>query len=379
VVIAPGSLSSAPPPGPPRLEWPVWSALSGRVGRPDDAGILDALETREPALLARLPITATEERVGLAPGALARVGSVPARRVGADALRAVSVPSLHVNSWYDPFLGLGLGMYETVGSDVQPRPARTQVIGPWAFPEHLRLAAECDLDFAGADEQPPQAHVAEWLECLCSGRTLLPSQWFVTGANQWTPAPSSLADGHVEEGRVWYPTPDGLLCQQASSKETAVQFESNPLAPCPSLPHSADQAELSARVDVASFTTEPLREPLTWDRAHVELQATSTAPTTDWIVRLLRVLPDGRAHQLSLAGVEAPGMAANHRLEFPLHRVALPTGERLRLEVSSTWFPYYARNLQSGDDRWGGTRVAAASQRLALGAAGTRLILKGVS
>jgi len=34
VVIAPGSLSSAPPPGPPRLEWPVWSALSGRVGRP---------------------------------------------------------------------------------------------------------------------------------------------------------------------------------------------------------------------------------------------------------------------------------------------------------------------------------------------------------
>ena len=128
-----------------------------------------------------------------------------------------------------------------------------------------------------------------------------------------------------------------------------------------------------------SFTTEPLRASLGWSRARVELRATSSSPTTDWIVRLLRVLPDGRAHLLGLAGVEAPGDEGRHQFELPMHAVRLAPGDRLRLQISSAWFPYMARNLQSGESRWEGTRCAVAEQRVMAGASNTRVILAGAS
>lgn len=376
VVVAPGSASTRPASGLPLLEWPLWSALNDRVGGPDAVAPLDVLQARDPALLEQLPVTAIVDRVGLPSEVLRANGGGGAAVL--DAARALSVPSLHVGSWYDPLVEHAMTLHDAAGSDARPAPPRTQVIGPWAFPEHVRLAADCDLEFAGADERPPQAEIALWLERLLAGEELPPSRWFETGTNIWIetgidqPACS-------EPDTEWHATSDGGLQREAPSGAARVAFESDPRSPHPSLPHSADHAPLTERADAVGFTTAPLEAPLGWGRARVELRATSSALTTDWIAQLLRVLPDGRAHRLGLAGTEAAGDASCHRLDFPPHAVRLNAGERLRLLISSASFPYVARNLQSGESRWGGTECAKAEQQVAVGATGTRLILGGGS
>ena len=85
-----------------------------------------------------------------------------------DVVRALSAPSLHIGSWYDPLIEQAMALHDAAGADAESRQPRSQVIVPWAFPQHLKLAQECDLDFAGAEEEPPQAFVAQWLEGLCS-------------------------------------------------------------------------------------------------------------------------------------------------------------------------------------------------------------------
>ena len=371
-LVAPSSVSSQPISRLPLLEWPLWDALGARGGSPGNAALLDILQVRDPLLLYRLPVTSIAERVGLPPDVFTSAGVEDTKLL--DAARALSVPSLHIGSWYDPFVEQAMALHDAIGADAQIRPPRSQVIGPWAFPEHIKLAPECDLDFAGAEEQPPQAYVAQWLEGLCSKQLDFPSQWFVTGMNEW-----ESAGGYLGPVTEWHATAGGMLQLEPSSDFASVRFQSEPLDPCPSLPHSANHAELTERPDVMSFTTEPLCASLGWSRARIELRATSSSPTTDWIVRLLRVLPDGRAHLLGLAGVEAPGGELRHQLELPMHAVRLSPGERLRLQVSSTWFPYVARNLQSGESRWEGTRCAVAEQRIEVGPSSTRVILTGAS
>ena len=156
----------------------------------------------------------------------------------------------------------------------------------------------------------------------------------MTGTNEW-----EAEGGCLGPATEWHATAGGMLRLEPSSDFVSVRFKSDPLNPCPSLPHSANHSELTVRPDVVSFTTEPLCALQGWSRARIELQATSSSPTTDWIVRLLRGLPDGRAHLLGLAGVEAPGGERYHRLELPMHAVRLAPGDRLRLQASSTWFP----------------------------------------
>ena len=371
-LVAPSSVSSRPISRLPLLEWPLWSALGAHSGSPGNADLLDILQVREPLLLHSLPVTSIAERVGLPPEVFTAAGGEDSNLLAA--VRDIPVPSLHIGSWYDPLIEQAMALHDATGANAQPRPRRSQIIGPWAFPEHVKLAPECDLDFAGADEQPPQAYVAHWLESLCSKQPVFHSRWFVTGTNEW-----EAAGGCPGPTTEWHATADGMLRLKPSSDFESVRFKSDPMNPCPSLPHSADHAGLTERPDVVSFTTEPLRASLGWSRVRIYLQAASSSPTTDWIVRLLRVLPDGRAHLLGLAGVEAPGGECLHQLELPAHAVRLAPGDRLRLQVSSAWFPYMARNLQSGESRWEGTRCAVAEQRITVGASSTRVILTGAS
>ena len=371
-LVAPSSASSSPISQLPLLEWPLWAALGARCGSPGNSDLLDMLQMRDPLLLHRLPVSSIAERVGLPPEVFTPARSEDSKLL--DAVRALSVPSLHIGSWYDPLIEQAMALHDAAGVDADPRPPRSQVIGPWAFPEHLKLAQECDLEFAGAEEQPPQAYVAQWLEGLCSKQLDFPSRWFVTGTNEW-----ETEGGCLGSATEWHATAGGMLRLEPSSDFASVRFKSDPLNPCPSLPHSANHSELTERPDVVSFTTEPLCALHGWSRARIELQATSSSPTTDWIVRLLQVLPDGRAHLLGLAGVEAPGGERCHSLELPMHAVRLAPGDRLRLQVSSTWFPYVARNLQSGESRWEGTRCSVAEQRITVGASSTRVILTGAS
>jgi hypothetical protein len=138
--------------------------------------------------------------------------------------------------------------------------------------------------------------------------------------------------------------------------------------------NGANGVLLEARDVVKHF---PVRAGLLRRTVEMVLYAAPSARDTGWIVRLCDVLPDGRSifvtegiirarYRVGIAGdaVELlePGEAAEYRIRcYPTANV-FRRGHRLRLDVSSSSFPRFSRNLNTGEDVGTGTRMEVARQ-----------------
>ena len=123
-----------------------------------------------------------------------------------------------------------------------------------------------------------------------------------------------------------------------------------------------DQASVEAREDVLVFTSAPLAEELeVTGRVRVVLHVESSAPSTDWVARLCDVRPDGRSLNLCDGIVRvAEGADAPQQVEIDLWSTsnAFLPGHRLRVHVTSSSFPRWDRNLNTGDQRSAQMEVA---------------------
>lgn len=142
-----------------------------------------------------------------------------------------------------------------------------------------------------------------------------------------------------------------------------------------------DQRPIDWREDVLVYVSEPVMEPLeVAGDPVVELQAASSARDTDFIARLADVHPDGFVQPLSYGIVRAryrhgfnapqlltPGTVERYRIQ--LHPVAfcLLPGHRLRLDVTSSDFPNYDRNHNTGGDDFSDATLVVAEQTVYLG------------
>jgi uncharacterized protein len=129
---------------------------------------------------------------------------------------------------------------------------------------------------------------------------------------------------------------------------------------------------------VLSYTSEPLERDLeVIGPVEMVLYAASSAKDTDWIVRLSDVYPDGRAIFMTEGIIRAryrggvdgdtvellePNEAAEYRIRcYPTANV-FRRGHRVRLDVTSSSFPRFSRNLNTGEDVGTGTRMETARQ-----------------
>ena len=124
----------------------------------------------------------------------------------------------------------------------------------------------------------------------------------------------------------------------------------------------ADQRAAEELNGVLVYTSEPLAQPLELiGDASVTLYAATSARDTDWTARLCEVFPDGRSINLKEGIVRAryrdsltePSLLEPdrvYRYEIPLGPlgVRLAAGNRLRLTISSSDFPQWDRNLNTG-------------------------------
>ena len=131
-------------------------------------------------------------------------------------------------------------------------------------------------------------------------------------------------------------------------------------------PGAFDQRGLEARTDVLVYTTEPLEEPLAVvGSIEVILHVSSDAPDTDFTVKLVDVHPDGLAFNLDdtilrmryREGFDRHvSMEPDEVYEVTLGPLATASvfgaGHRLRIEVSSSNFPRYDRNLNTGGNNY---------------------------
>jgi putative CocE/NonD family hydrolase len=298
----------------------------------------------------------------------------------------VSVPTFHTAAWHDIFVQGTLDNYMAMAA--LGGPARL-VVGPWthltfrdpigdlcfgirgsrlgmAVHEHGDLNDEqlawfrTQLDPAAAEPDASQA----------------PVRIFVMGRNEWRDEPAWPLERARDER--WHLHAGGGLSSDApGADDVPTEFVYDPADPVPTLGGQTvmapafpagpfDQARIEARDDVLVFTSEPLQHDLeVTGRVRVVLHAESSAPSTDWVARLCDVHPDGRSYNICDGIVRVVADADRlQRIEIDLWSTsnAFLAGHRLRVHVTSSNFPRWDRNLNTGDQR--GPRHETARQRI---------------
>ncbi len=313
------------------------------------------------------------------------------------------VPALWMNSWYDLSVAPNLALYEHVrtrASDPAVREHQYMVIAPTLHCAMYRLRDPLivgDRDMGNADFGLDEMLFA-FLDRFTKGEdngfeeTYPKVRYFAMGENEWRESPSWPPPGARSEtlylsssGRANSLFGDGRLTGSPEDGASDDAFTYDPMNPVPTRggnfcclgdePEGAfDQRGVEARHDVLVYTSDPLAEPL--DVAgpiHVTLFVSSDARDTDFTVKLVDVHPDGRAFNLDDTILRARYREGFDRQVFledgevvelelgPLVTAnVFGTGHRVRIEVSSSNFPRYDRNLNTGGDNWSETEGVVA-------------------
>jgi uncharacterized protein len=314
--------------------------------------------------------------------------------------------------WYDHAKGDML-LYQTLVKEGKTREVRKGsrlVVGPWPhFPPggrkfgNIDFGPAADLDLAGLDVR----WFDYWLKGLKNGVDQdAPVRIFVMGDNQWRdeaawpvkraqPKALFLTGG----GHANTPSGDGQLAWNRPASDGADHYSYDPRNPVPTLfapgnfTCAADQRRLTNRTDVLVYQTEPLTSRIeATGLPEVELYAESSAPDTDWVVRLIDVAPDGLARDVCMGLMRAryrdgvnkpklikPGAVVKYRIRMaPTSNAFLP-GHCIRLDVTSSDFPNYDRNHNTAADQNADAELAVAHQTVHFGKAyPSKLILPWV-
>ena len=302
------------------------------------------------------------------------------------------VPAYWFMSWYDVSVGPNLEMFRVAQEKASPEVARQQyaVIAPVAHCAFTRatentVVGERSMGDARLDYD---AMTWGWFDHQLKGErnglldTLPRVRYFVMGSNEWrtadawpppgaTPVTYYLTSG----GRANTLNGDGRLVRERPAAAARDTFTYDPMDPVPSYggnvcctgnaiqAGSFDQRRMEERDDILVYSTEPLAEgvevsgPVT-----VRLFVESDAPDTDFTVKLIDVHPDGAAYNLDETiqrlrwreGYDrdpvwmSPGEVVEVTLG-PLNTSNFfAAGHRIRIEVSSSNFPRFDRNLNTG-------------------------------
>ncbi len=315
---------------------------------------------------------------------------------------SVSTPMLHVTSWYDIFAEGGPSAYQSIKANSQFEVARTGqrlIIGPWGhlLPYHMPSSRGTgDIDFGPAAlidlNETLLRWFDYWLKDVANGIVDEPPVTiFTLGENRWQnlsdwPPPNMRQVRyflHSEQGANSL-LGDGTLSTVPPSRERADTYGYDPNNPVPSLGGGnltidigvQDQRPVEERNDVLVYTSAPLEQPLEiTGPVTVALWASSSAVDTDFTAKLVDVHPDGYAQNL-LDGIiraryrdsETTPQLMESGKPYPFtvdlwatSNVFLP-GHCIRLEISSSNFPRFDRNLNTGEPFGEGTQGVSAQQ-----------------
>jgi uncharacterized protein len=295
-----------------------------------------------------------------------------------------NTPALQVCSWYDPVVNEALllaALMHNNGESARARDNQFLVIGPTehcgfdSATEHT-VVGKREMGDARFDYYNLYLHWYDyWLKGQGNSLAALPKvQIYVMGANQWRsenewPLARTkftryfLHSGGSAQSREGH----GALSTVAPGEEPADRFRYDPNNPVPTVNEGAlDQSAVEKRSDVLVYSTPPLKTGIeVTGPLEVMLVVGSSARDTDFTAKLVDVYPDGTAFNLQEGILRAryrdgfnrkvwmePG--AVYPLKIDLHATSnyFPPGHRIRLEISSSNFPRFDRNLNTGGNNY---------------------------
>ena len=309
-----------------------------------------------------------------------------------ESFQRITVPALNMGGWYDLFLEGTLanyvGMKERGGSEAA-RSHQRLVIGPWAHGPLAGWYPEQSFGvLSGTDSADVTGLQLRWFDWLLKGEdnglaAEKPVRLFVMGVNEWHdeadwPLPGTeFVDYFLHSGgRANTAAGDGTLSTDGPGDEPEDVYLYDPRHPVPTngggtfLPGlfiganagPRDQRPVESRQDVLCYTTEALEAALeVIGPVELVLFVTSSALDTDFTGKLVDVAPDGRAVNVADGIIRAryrrslsdpvplqPGQMEEVTVNLVATANVFAAGHRIRVEVSSSNFPRFDRNTNTG-------------------------------
>ena len=324
----------------------------------------------------------------------------------------IDVPVFIRAGWFDAYPDAAFRMWNGMRENARSEQSRNNqklIIGPWthAEPTGTKLG---DLDFGPDSYRVILEEELRWFNYWLKGvdNRLLeepPIHLFVMGTNhwryehEWPLARTQFTPYYFHsQGQANSSNSDGILNLERPTAEPTDQYQYDPEKPVPSIGGNlstaswpwteqgenpivagpVDQRTLEKRPDVLVYTSSQLEKDLeVTGPLKVVLFATSTALDTDFTARLVDVYPDGNAIFLAEGirrarfrnGFEKQELLKPNKVErycielYPTSNVFLK-GHRIRVDISSSNFPRFSRNLNTGEDVGTGTRMQIAHQTI---------------
>jgi len=316
--------------------------------------------------------------------------------------KEVDVPALFITGWYDNLLHEGFKCFKgwtTQAYSFKTRKLSKLLVGPWTHTQ-IGSAKICgDINFgATAEIDIPNTHLRWYdqrLKGIDSGIDQEPPiKIFVMGANtwrfeqEWPLARTQYQKVYLHsQGKANSDQGDGWLDFDPPKDEGPDLFQYDPEQPVPSLGGQSmlpkntgprDRSSLECREDILVYSTKPLGKNLeVTGPILVRLFAASSALDTDFTATLVDVYSSGQAIHICEGIVRCrfrdsyesptliqPGIVYEYEIQLWETSNLFKTGHIIRLEISSSNFPRFDRNQNTGNPLGMDTEIQLATQTI---------------
>lgn len=310
--------------------------------------------------------------------------------------KPINVPGFWFVSWYDVSTSPNLALFNHVRNNItNPEAADNQylVIAPTLHCAYKRatentIVGERSVGDARLDYDD---QIYKWFDLTLKGETndfksTTPRvQYYTMGSNKWQSADTWPPKGAVmtdfyltSGGKANTRNGDGQLVSKASGKDMPDSFTYDPENPVTSYGGNVcctgnavqggafDQSQMELRNDILVYTSEPLKEGIEVS-GFIEsmLYLSSDVKDTDVTIKLIDVYPDGKAYNLDETiqrvryreGYDKEVFMEKGKV-YPVKMTPMSTsnyfdaGHRIRIEISSSNFPRFDRNMNTGGNNY---------------------------
>ena len=316
----------------------------------------------------------------------------------------INVPGFWFMSWYDVSIGPNLAAYNFVRKTARPDVANEQyaVIAPTLHCGYTRATEDTIVgERSMGDARLDYAELTYgWFDHFLKGEDnhvleKMPKvKYFTMGLNKWQssdtwpPAGAQPMTFYLGSGgKANTRNGDGALASAAPANDAPDKFTYDPMDPVPSYGGNVcctgnavtggafDQRKIEERPEILVYTSEPLKEGVEASGPiEVTLYVSSDVKDTDVSVKILDVYPDGTAYNLDETiqrlryreGYDHPPVWMESGKVYKVALQPMTTsnyfaaGHRIRLEVTSSNFPRFDRNLNTGGNNYDETHGVVA-------------------
>ncbi|MGJ8665974.1 MAG: CocE/NonD family hydrolase [Patiriisocius sp.] len=318
------------------------------------------------------------------------------------------VPSFWFASWYDVSITPNLALFNHVrknAKDAEIRENQYLVIAPTLHCRYTRATENTMVGerSVGDARLNYEEQIYNWFDFWLKGektdfKEKTPRvQYYTMGSNkwqaaeQWPPADSKMTTYYLNStGNANSLIGSGTLSTKEAEKDNPDTFVYDPMNPVMSLGGNVcctgnaveggafDQQEMEERADILVYTTEALTEGVEISGfIETELYVSSNAKDTDFTIKLIDVYPDGTAYNLDETiqrvryrdGYDKEVFMEKGEV-YKLKLTPMSTsnyferGHKIRIEISSSNFPRFARNLNTGGDNYDESEAVVAQNKV---------------